>query len=498
MNNNKNDYRDIVKATSLFGGVQFFQILIQIFRSKFLAVLLGPEGMGIQGLLTTTTGLLAGLSSFGLGTSAVKNIAEANSSAHDHRIAEIIAVLRKWVWVTGLFGMIATLLLSPWLSELTFGNRSYTIAFAWISVTLLFGQLSSGQLAILQGLRKINYLANANLSGAVLGLMVSIPLYYYYDIDGIVPAIIISSVISLIRSWYFARKVNIIKVPVTTQKAITEGKGMLKMGLTLSLSSLSALGVSYLVRIYIGNTGSVADVGLYTAGFAIISAYVGLVFKAMGTDYYPRLSGVAQDNDKSTKLINQQAEIAILILGPILTVFLILINWIVIVLYSSKFVGINGMIHYAALGIYFKAVSWAIAFVFITKGSSRIFFWNELLANIYMLILNLSGYYFFGLDGLGVSFLVGYLFYLVQVFFIAKSRYRFSFTREFYKIFIPQLALGILCFSCMKLIPQPWAYIAGALLIGLTTWHSFQELEKRIELRSLIIDRIRNIRKRRL
>ena len=72
----KSSYRQIVKATSLFGGVQFFQIIISVIRSKFVAILLGPAGMGIVGLLTATTGLVAGLTNFGLGTSAVKNISD--------------------------------------------------------------------------------------------------------------------------------------------------------------------------------------------------------------------------------------------------------------------------------------------------------------------------------------------------------------------------------------------------------------------------------------
>lgn len=72
MQEQRSSYRQIVKATSLFGGVQFFQILISVVRSKFVAILLGPSGMGIVGLLTSTTGLITGLTNFGLGTSAIK------------------------------------------------------------------------------------------------------------------------------------------------------------------------------------------------------------------------------------------------------------------------------------------------------------------------------------------------------------------------------------------------------------------------------------------
>lgn len=69
--------KSILKTTSLFGGVQVFQIIISIIRAKVIAVLLGPTGMGILGLLTASISLIGGLTGFGLGTSAVKNVARA-------------------------------------------------------------------------------------------------------------------------------------------------------------------------------------------------------------------------------------------------------------------------------------------------------------------------------------------------------------------------------------------------------------------------------------
>src|SRR5690554_4576219 len=123
----QSSYRQIVKATSLFGGVQLFQIVISVIRSKFVAVLLGPAGMGIVGLLTASTGLVAGLTNFGLGTSAVKNISEANASNDGDRVTIMITVLRRLVWITGFLGALLTLVFSPLLSQFTFGNKEYTL-----------------------------------------------------------------------------------------------------------------------------------------------------------------------------------------------------------------------------------------------------------------------------------------------------------------------------------------------------------------------------------
>ena len=204
MNKQQASYRQIMKATSLFGGVQVFQIIISVVRSKFVAILLGPSGMGIVGLLTSTTGLVAGLTNFGLGTSAIKNISEANATEDEQRISKVISVMRRLMWITGILGAVITLLFSPWLSQFTFGNREYTGAFIWISITLLLNQLSTGELVFLQGLRRLQDLAKANVYGSVAGLIVTIPLYYKFGVQGIVPVIIITAIITLFFSWYFA------------------------------------------------------------------------------------------------------------------------------------------------------------------------------------------------------------------------------------------------------------------------------------------------------
>ncbi|MDW7760896.1 MAG: O-antigen translocase [Acidobacteriota bacterium] len=475
-----------MKATSLFGGVQVFQIIIGIIRSKAVAVLLGPLGMGINGLLLSTTGLISGLTNFGLGTSAIKNVAAAHATGDENRLATVVNVLRRLVWVTGTLGALITLVCSKWLSRVAFGNADYSFAFIWISVTLLLNQISTGQSVILRGTRQLNLMAKASASGAVLGLIISVPIYYFWGIDGIVPAIIVSSMASLLRTWYFSRKVMIKKVEINKETVINESKGMLSMGFLLSLSGIIAMGASYLIRIYISNTGGVDQVGLYNAGFAIINTYVGMVFIAMSTDYYPRLSGVSYDNKKAAQLINQQSEIAILIIAPVLAIFIVFIQYVVILLYSTKFIPIYGMIQWAALGIYFKTISWALAFLILAKGASRTFFLNELIANIYVFGFNVVGYKIAGLKGLGISFLAAYIIYFLQVYVLARWKYEFSLHGELVKIFLIQFALGISSFSVFHIFQKPLAYFPGVAIIGGSCFFSFKELNKRLEIKALI------------
>ena len=347
----KQEYKNSLKATSLFGGVQVYNIIITILKSKVVALLLGPGGMGIYGLLTSTTGLITSATNFGLATSAVKDIAGANASGDMKRVSRTITVFRRWVWVTGLLGMLVCLGLSSFWSQLTFGNKDYTVAFSVLSLSLLFTQLSSGQIALLQGMRKYSFMAKSSVLGSSAGFLLTLPLYYFWGIDAIVPVIVLSSLASLVLSWYFSRKVQTEPVRLNWRETVEGGKGMVKMGFFIALQGLLAVGAAYIVRLYIRSEGGVDEVGLYTAGFAIINTYVGLVFTAISSEYYPRLAGFCNDPDKFNQAVNQEIEISLLLLGPIILVFIVFANVAIALLYSNKFLGIDGMLYLSLIHI---------------------------------------------------------------------------------------------------------------------------------------------------
>ncbi len=486
MQEGRSSYRQIFKSTSFFGGVQIIKIVLSVIRTKLIAILLGPAGMGITGLLTSTIDIVSRLTSFGLSTSAVKSISAANVTNDIDVISRKIVVFRRLMWLTGLLGFLITLLMSPLLSVLTFNNYDYTFSFVCLSIILLLTQLSDGQNVLLQGMRKLQYLAKANVAGAFAGLVITIPIYYYWNLQGIVPALILSSCLNLFFAWLYGKKIPVKKIIINLKLVISESKEMMQMGIMLSLSGLVTTGASYVLAIYINRYGGSDELGLYNAGFAIISTYVGLVFSAMGTDYFPRLSGVANNNKDAAELINHQAEAAVLILAPILILFLIFIDDIISLLYTSKFHKIDAMLYWAAMGVYFKAVSWSIAFIIIVKGDSKIFFMNELVASIYTLVINLLGYRIGGLEGMGISFLIGYFIYMLQVYMVARMRYEFFFTKKFYEVMAFQLLMALISFFAVKYYFSQWMFYMSLLLLSFSAIYSIIEIDKRVNILSYL------------
>ena len=98
-----------------------------------------------------------------------------------------------------------------------------------------------------------------------------------------------------------------------------------------SIQGILASIVSYVIRGFIQNDGGVEQVGLFQAGFVIITTYVGMVMNAISTDYYPRLAAINNDNTKCREAVSQQGEIAVMILAPMLTFCLVFMPFLLCV-----------------------------------------------------------------------------------------------------------------------------------------------------------------------
>lgn len=488
---NKSSYRSIFKATSLFGGVQVYQILIQIIKSKFVAVLLGPAGVGIMGLYQSGLQLIQQLSSMGLSQSAVRDVSEANGSNDMQRIAKTVTVVRKLVWITGLLGLVLVVCFSPLLSKASFGNYDYTIPFIILSVTLLLDQLSAGQKVVLQGMRRLKDLAKCSAFGVTFGLFTSVPLYYWLGIEGIVPTFLLSSVCTLLLSWFYSRKIKIEKVKVTPKQTFEHGKLMLVMGVSMSLSGILNTAVAYALRRFIQANGGVEQVGLFQAGFIIMTTYVGMVMNAIATDYYPRLAAINKDNQKCREAVSQQGEIGVMILAPMLTICLVFMPFVLKILYSDRFLAANEYISWACLGMMLRLSSWVISFLFVAKAESKLFMINELSANLYYLVFSLIGYKTFGLVGLGIAFALEYVVYFVQCYLIVRKRYDFSFSNSFIKCYGIQLLLIITCLVIVLLLDGWLKYTTGSVIIAISCYMGFKGLNEKLELLSLVKQKIK-------
>ena len=392
-----NSYSRIIKSSSIVGGAQFINMLIGMVRVKFVAVLIGPAGFGLLNLYQTIIQMVSTVAGLGLKTSAVREIAQGFADEDETAVACSVLSLRRMCWLSGVFGAVAIVVFSGQLSQLTFGDMSYTgrISFAGIAVFLM--NLQAGQMAVIQGARRIGDLAKVNVLGAAIGSAFSIGLYYYLGVDGIVPAIIALALAQLIISYFFVRKVVLPKVEMTWLQSFKHAGGMLRLGIVFMWNGMLVAAVTYFTRIIIGHEIDLEAVGIYAAAFAMSGMVVNFVLGAMAADYLPSLSAVATDHRKIRELANQQTEIGLLLALPGLLSTLALAPWVIRIFYSAEFVEAGDLLRWFVLGCFGRVVTWPMGFIFVAKGLGKTFAATETFVNMLHIGLIIAGLHLFGL-----------------------------------------------------------------------------------------------------
>ena len=485
--------RSIVKVTSLFGGVQIFLMLTSIIRGKFVALFIGATGMGINGMFVSAITMITQVAGLGLNFSAVRDISLAKESGDVERIDSTITVVRKWLVVCSLSGALILILVSNLLSKLSFGNSLYTLSFVLLSLVVSLSILTNGNVAILQGLRRMQEMAKASLWGAIVGLITSIPLYWYLGIKGIVPALIIAAITAYGFSYFYTRNI-IIKRKINFREVYLQGGSMAKLGIVMMLANVIGSIVTYVINTYISNFGSLSDLGLYQAGLSITNQYSGVVFTAMAVDYFPRLSAVNTNTIQLNRIVNQQAEIVTTIITPILMFVMLAAPIIIHLLLSVEFIVLKHFIFIMAFSLIFKAASFNIGYISFAKGDKFLFFWFEgVFGSLLILISAILGYYFYGLNGIAIANLLSNVLYLIVIYLITNRRYGFKLQNGFLITYSKLVLFTGALFVTVLVFDNIYGYIFG---ISLTLWEfffSFKHLDRILGLKSYFRDKFNKI-----
>ena len=104
-------------------------------------------------------------------------------------------------------------------------------------------------------------------------------------------------------------------------------------------SALLTMGAAYLVRIVLIHHQGLVAAGLFQAAWTVGGLYVTFVLQAMGADFYPRLVAAASNDAECNRLVNEQAQVSLLIASVGVLATLTLAPWAIAILYRGDFVG---------------------------------------------------------------------------------------------------------------------------------------------------------------
>ena len=469
-------YGAILKSTSLIGGSSIINILMSVVRLKVLAVLLGPAGVGLFGLFNVIIDLGASIAGLGIQASGVRQVALASSSGDTLKVARVARTLSRASLLLGLVGMVLLIGLAAPVSALSFGTPAHAGGVMLVSIAVLLRILAGAPMAIIQGSRRIGDLAKMTVLGAVLNTLVAIPLVYWLGEAGIVPSLIAVAATTWIAALWYCRRIELPKVGLSLPEFSVETKGLLMLGFAFMASGLLMSGSAFLIRILVVQELGVDAAGNYQAAWALGGIYVGFILQAMGTDFYPRLSAVADDEVASTRMVNEQARVSLLLAGPGLLATLALSPLVMAVFYSAEFAGAVPLLRWFCLGMLLRVVAWPMGFIILAKGKQQIFFWTELAAatvqvGLTWLLLDLVG-----LAGAGIAFVGLYLWHGLLIYGLVQGLYGFRWSRENLVLGAVFVGLTGLVLAAVELLPFWPGFAVAAVATAGASWYALSQL----------------------
>lgn len=396
------------------GASQVIQLLAAFARAKLTALVLGPSGVGLVGLLTSFNGNLSAVAGWGLGTSGVRAIASADTESRAGRIAAV----RRLGVLLGAAGTTLVLIFAwpagGWI--LLEGHPATTeILIAGMAVPYLV--ISAGWAAILQAKGHLRPLAWAQAVGALIGLIIGAPLIWRFGTKGLALSLALAAAVPALMLWAATRRLE----PPEPDVRASSLRPLLVMGGALMLVGLFAQASAYLVRMQLVEFGGLKAAGYYHAAFAVAGSLPGFVFVAMGADFFPRVAGAASESEAAVHADHQVA--AGLILGvPLLSLLLSAGGPIMATLYAAGFEPALPLLDWMVWGVFLRLISWPLGYWLLARGSSRAVIFVEGLGSAIMTVLPLVLLPKMGLVGAAVAYAVGYLLHAMVLLLMVRRR----------------------------------------------------------------------------
>ena len=195
-----------------------------------------------------------------------------------------------------------------------------------------------------------------------------------------------------------------------------------------------------------------------------------------GNGLYSRLTAVAHHDTECNQLVNEQAEVGLLLAGPGVMATLTFAPLVIWLFYCWPSRRRWKFFCWICLGMMLRVASWPMAFILVARGERKLYFWTELLSNVLSVSLVWIGVVFFGLTGAGMAFFALYVVYWVGIYLVVRrvSGFRWSSAnRQLALLILPTVAA---VFAGWYLLPRSGAMVLGGVLTLLAGLYSAKTL----------------------
>lgn len=474
---------------SIVAGASALNIAIGLARTKMAALLLGPQGIGEIGLFFNLVQFAATLGALGLGTSAVRQIADARGR---NDAVQTAAARRSLVWI-GLALAIASGLIFCMCRDIIMRCMAVNVdtqdVFGWLALAVSLTILSIVPVTLLIGHRQVGEQAAVQVLGALIGTITGIAILAHWGDRGVVAYIVAAPASMLLAGMIVARRLPAIRQRWDRASVIHQAKAMIGLGLPLMVGAISVTGGMLALRSMLAYQFGPVGLGQFTAAWTLCVTYLGFIMQAMGTDYFPRLSAAIGDHSHAEHVVHEQMNATLLIALPIILLMEAGAPWLIPLLYSSKFEGAVDIVRWQIFGDVFKISAAPLAYVILACGRGKLYWLGETIAIVGIVGMTALLLPWLGLVATGVGYAIASALYLALVYFLARRLIGFRLAPGALRhIAVAWIMVGSV--ATLSVCWAPAGFVIGIALAGAAGLHTLRSLDLITALPSAVRSRL--------
>jgi O-antigen/teichoic acid export membrane protein len=422
----KDSYRRILHSSSIIGMASILNILFGILRMKAVAVMFGPNGVGLVGLFQNVMQTGAALASLGTGTTATRQISAVVALDDPQTLTAARLALLWGSTVLALIGGLACWILREPITTRLLGIQAHGADVLWLAVGIAVTILSGAQVALLIGLQRVGDVARVQVLSGLVGSAVGIAMLWLLGQSALAAIVVVVPLCSVVAGFWYVRMLpGVVGTGAALPIVQQQGRQMVISGIAYMFAGLVNLLAMLSVRKLVQQDLGLAALGQFQAAWTIGMMYLSFVQAAMATDYYARVSGLIGNDVAVRDLVNQQTEVALLLCGPVLLGMIAFAPWVIRLLYGAEFTHAADILRLQLLGDVFRVMSWPLAYLMLALGAGRAIILTEALGMAVFIVSTAVLLPQLHNTATGPAFILSSGTYLLAVWWVARKRLGF-------------------------------------------------------------------------
>ncbi len=396
------------------GAATFVAMIAGFVRAKFLAVTLGPEGVGIFSQAMTFFQSVDTVCGLGISLGVTKYAAEAFKKRDFNGLKRVVSASVILQSISFIIVFIFVSLFIKQISQFVFSSLEYSRLLLVVTCSVLFSAILVSLESVILGMGRSDIFSTSRIFYNLIGVAVLISLVSVMKLTGSFLYILANSLISILIVAFFLvfllksetgrpvrgmiKGLMGVQVKPYATKLISYGTVM------LIISAITWLSILYVRSLLIRHEGAAAN-GLYQVVFALVSYYAPFFTNGVWGYLFPKLSAVEKMSEFNFE-VNRALRFIILFVTPAIAVIFLSGRPLVIMIFSEEFLGSLGIFPLYLMGSLFYMIAYIFGSCFLARKQLKPYLVINLIQNMLYILIFAQLVNSLGLFAIAVSYCV--------------------------------------------------------------------------------------------